>query len=230
VGISGYPVATEFLDNELQWSTFESREAQSKIRYFGRISVMPQNRWPRAILTMMETLDCKTVTYGRMDELKRLYRCQNIRINTGLGGRHRLNKFNQEVETMVSKTSLERRQEGMLTKRSLATYRMHDQAKVKTSCIYSNDRGSALLSLARAGMLPTRTHRRHFEPGFMTYCVKCGTEPETVEHVVLECNTALQGEQVLLQRLGLTQGINHAAIRETKRILMSWESETRDIR
>ena len=44
-------------------------------------------------------------------------------------------------------------------------------------------------------------------------------EPETVEHVVLEYNTALLGEQILLQLLGLTEPINHAAVQRTKMIL-----------
>ena len=64
----------------------------------------------------------------------------------------------------------------------------------------------------------------------MTDCVKCGVEPETLDHVVLECNRPWFGNDALLERLGLTNEINHAAVRETKKLLKIWENETRTIR
>jgi Reverse transcriptase (RNA-dependent DNA polymerase)/Endonuclease-reverse transcriptase len=230
LGIPGHKVATEFLDNELKWSTFEKREAQSKIKFFGRIGIMPQERWPRAVLTMMETLECKTDTYKRMKELKNVYRCSDIRVNLDWRGRPQMSQFNTRIEEMVTKISHEKLVEGMRGKGSLETYRAHIGAQERAACVYTNDRGSSLLALARAGMLPTRMHRRHYEPGIMTHCLRCGMEPETAEHVVLECNTALQGEAEFLNRLGLTQEINHAVIRRTKGLLAAWESETRNFR
>ena len=132
-------------------STFEKREAQSKIRYYGRIIILPQSRWPRAIMTMMETLDCKTATYTRKRvlELKKLYKCENIRIQLSVDGRPRLKKFNADIEKKVSEVTQDRLLNGMLRKKSLATYRMRGELN-KPSCVYSNDRGSALLALARA--------------------------------------------------------------------------------
>ena len=230
LGIPGHPVASAFVDNELQWSTFEKREAQSKIRYSARISTLPLYRWPRAILTMMETSDCKTRWYRRVEELKRLYRCSDLRVQLTIHGEPRLKRYNAEVEKRVTITARERMYNNMTTKTSLATYRTYAEQARNNTGLYSNDRGSSLLALARAGMLPTRQFRRHFEQGIQTHCVKCGMEPETVEHVVLECNPALLGEHILIQRLGLTDPINHAAVRETKRILKTWEAETRTIR
>ena len=114
MGIQGYPVASEFLDSELQWSTFEKMEAQSKLGYFGRISVMPHNRWPRAILTMMETLDCKSVTYKREDELRKLYRCTDIRIQLKVRGEPQLTKFNNAIETRVTSVRKENLRKSVL--------------------------------------------------------------------------------------------------------------------
>ena len=60
LGFPDWKVANEFLTSELNWSSFESREAQSKIRYFARIRSLPTTRWPKAILESMELENMKT--------------------------------------------------------------------------------------------------------------------------------------------------------------------------
>ena len=49
----GQKVAAEFVLGEQGWSTFEAREAQSKIRYLTRVNAMEASRWPRMVLSMM---------------------------------------------------------------------------------------------------------------------------------------------------------------------------------
>ena len=230
LGIPGHPVASEFLDAELQWSTFEKREAQSKISYFGRISTMPHHRWPRTILTMMETLGLKSRWYKRVEELKKIYRCKEIRVQLNTGREPRLQQYYANVAKRIKTTVTDRSLEKMGRKSSLETYRAHADPNRRNACVYTNDRGSSLLALARAGMLPTRWHRRHYEPDIQTHCIKCGMEQETVRHVILECNTAHLDELEFVKRLGLTEEVDHVAVRETKRTLRVWESETRTIR
>ena len=86
----GHPVATEFLDSELGWSSFEKKETQNKIRYFGRIRTMSQNRWPRLIMNMMETTNCRSNTYLRTEELKRKYQCGRIMVHLDIENKHLL--------------------------------------------------------------------------------------------------------------------------------------------
>ncbi|XP_018494581.1 uncharacterized protein LOC108864101 [Galendromus occidentalis] len=52
--------AIEFIDGELGWSTFEAREAKSKLIYQARINEMSETRWPKAIQTMMKIASIPT--------------------------------------------------------------------------------------------------------------------------------------------------------------------------
>ena len=53
MGVTGHKVASEFIMGEMGWSTFEAREAVSKIRYFARIGAIVEHRWPRMVQSMM---------------------------------------------------------------------------------------------------------------------------------------------------------------------------------
>ena len=95
---------------------------------------------------------------------------------------------------------------------------------------YDNSQGSALLALSRAGMLRTRKARKHAEPGLETTCVKCGTAPETISHVICECNDIYFEEEEILKRLGLDENPSSEMTSYTKRLLQQWENETSHIR
>ena len=109
---------------------------------------------------------CKSSWYRRMEELKALYGYGDILVHLIVRGEPRLSLFNSSVEKRVTSTARNRLQENMTNckKRSLITYRTHTSLPGRNACVYSNDRGSSLLALARAGMLLTRNFRRHFEP------------------------------------------------------------------
>ena len=73
LGQPAFNLANELIEGELSWTSFESREAKSKILYFTRIRQMPCNRWPRAILKAMKTTSHFSKAYKRMLELSELY-------------------------------------------------------------------------------------------------------------------------------------------------------------
>ena len=75
LGIPGYKVANEFIQGELGWSSFEAREAQSKLRYMKRIQTMPEERWPKALLNMMDIIGTQTELCTRAQSLSKKYGC-----------------------------------------------------------------------------------------------------------------------------------------------------------
>jgi len=95
---------------------------------------------------------------------------------------------------------------------------------------YDNSRGSALLALCRAGMLMTRTRRQVSDPDIDTTCTRCGMVPETMEHVIFECNEVYFGEEDLTARLGFGKNPPGSRVKTTKRLLEYWEKETRQTR
>ena len=66
-------IANEFIEGELGWSSFEAKEAKSKILYFARVKALSEDRWPRKVLQMIEVTNLKTRAFKRMKELSRLY-------------------------------------------------------------------------------------------------------------------------------------------------------------
>ena len=62
--------AIEFIDGELGWSTFEAREAKSKLIYAARRNRMSESRWPRAIHTMLEIVNLNTKYRKRCKDVK----------------------------------------------------------------------------------------------------------------------------------------------------------------
>ncbi|XP_018494223.1 uncharacterized protein LOC108863950 [Galendromus occidentalis] len=179
-------VANEFIQGEIGWSSFEAREAQSRIRYFTRISSMEAHRWPRAILSMMAPTDTYTEAVKRLKILRKKYLDGEITVVYTNGGRPLL----------------------------IGTY--------------NNRRGSTLLALARAGMLPTRKYRSKFQ-NIHPYCCLCGMEKETIRHVLLECTPHHLNEEELRKKLGLQELLDRGVLRNTKELLERWEKETRPI-
>ena len=220
MGISGHRVASEFVRGELGWSTFEAREAQSKIRYFTRIGAMGAQRWPRMIISMMAIENLQTEAVKRMRTLSNKYSCGDIPLEYTGENKPRISLFNSNVKKRVKEKMEEKWRENMNSKSSLEGR--------PTQRLYINSRGSALMALARAGMLPTRSHRaryQHIDP----HCIKCGTEEETIPHIIMECTPHHFEDNEIAKRLGFTGDEDGNTRGETRKLLENWENETRRI-
>lgn len=229
LGITGFKVANEFIQGEMGWSTFEAREARSKLNYFARISSFAPERWPRAILSMMGITNTYTEAILRLKYLKTRYSCGDIPIEYSNNQIPLLNLYNKAVEKRVQQVMDREWKEGMNLKPSLEIYKQYKRDRGRTSFgIYENGRGSALLALARAGMLPTRLHRSKFQP-IHTHCILCGMEEETVQHVIMECTPHHFEREELEDRMGFSEPIHRVKVDWTKKKLEEWERETRKI-
>ena len=114
----------------------------------------------------------------------------------------------------------------MENKSSLVRYRESKSIRGQKDVYYDNSRGSALLALARAGKLPSRSLKCRFNPTLEDTCTLCGMCPETLEHVIFECNDGYFNEEDLHQRLGFAEDRNHTLINKTRSLLQKWEIET----
>jgi hypothetical protein len=229
MGIPNSKVASEFVEGELGWSSFEAREAQSKIRYFHRVQNMEEYRWPKVKLNMMSQYNIETSWIKRVHALTDKYDCKDIKIEETEEGFKMHRKFQKDVKRKVSKQSEEMWRRNMQAKKSLEIYRGFKTTKGLNHRIYHDGRSSALLALARAGFLATRIHRRHREPNWDCICMRCGMQTETTTHVVFQCNDLYYTDTEYAQRLGLTQDHCHKRVADTKRHLLQWEVETSTI-
>ena len=60
--------------------------------------------------------------------------------------------------------------------------------------------------------------------------MRCGMVPETMQHVIFECNDKYYGDEDLLDQSGFTDERSaHLKVR-TKRLLENWDRETCNIR
>ena len=80
------------------------------------------------------------------------------------------------------------------------------------------------MALARAGMLPTRTHRTKYQP-IDPICQKCSGEAETIPHIIMKCEPQTTPEEIA-RKLGLTDGGDEGAWREMRQALVTCERET----
>ncbi|XP_018496542.1 uncharacterized protein LOC108864799 [Galendromus occidentalis] len=75
LGIPGSRVSNELVDSELGRSSFEARDAQSKLRYFERKRSMSESRWPKATLRIMKLTKKKAKAYQETVRLRAKYKC-----------------------------------------------------------------------------------------------------------------------------------------------------------
>ncbi|KAG0417126.1 hypothetical protein HPB47_005871 [Ixodes persulcatus] len=87
--------------------------------------------------------------------------------------------------------------EAAQAKPTLLVYSKNKQLIAAETLLYDNSLGSRLLFEARAGALRTLVYRERFDPKVVsTMCRACREEPETVEHLVLYCESpaSLRGD------------------------------------
>ena len=115
--------------------------------------------------------------------------------------------------------------ESMQHKSSLSNYRSYKKERGVVEHYYDNSRGSTLLACARAGFLKTKSFRVRLEEGLDITCLKCNNKPETLNHVVMECNDSdsMDCEIEVQKRLGLHEASTKVMVNDTKRVLERWE-------
>jgi hypothetical protein len=220
-------LANEFIEGELGWSSFEAREAQSKLRYVARVEAMADNRWPKLILNMMSLVNIQTQSLKRANQLRSRFGCGDIEPTRSEAGELRLGLFNRTIKEQIKQVQNEEWREKMPTKSTLERYRTQKRERGSVQAIYDNSRGSTLLAMARSGTLRTRTWRTRYEPGLDPTCTRCGRLPETIRHVILQCGEDHEETEVLT-RLGLCEERTQRVLNETKRNLEKWERATRN--
>jgi exonuclease III len=226
MGITGYRVASDFVLGELGWSTFEAREAQSKIRYFTRVSAMEPSRWPRMVLSMMASEKIFPEALRRLNFLKDKYGCSGIPLEYREDRSTRITLFHNNVKKHIKEKMNETWKESINSKSSLSYYKKWKERGVTAHGLYQNSRGSALLALSRAGMLPTRAFRAKFE-NIDPHCSRCGVELETIPHILMKCGPHDPETEELARRMGFTEQRDEEAWEDARRTLEKWEKETR---
>jgi hypothetical protein len=230
LGLETSRVANEFIEGELGWSSFRAREAQSKIRYFARVQAMSEDRWPKAILSMMDILNAKTTVRTRMELLNQEYSCEDIRVTRASDGRPLFGSFKTKVSRTIKDIETGNWRRAMEAKSSLTLYGLGMTERGVKPYFYDNSRGSTLLALSRAGMLQTRSLRNRIDPDQDSTCRRCGMVAEDLRHVLFECNEGYFSDEETMACLGLGDHTSLALVKSTKKILERWEKETRNIR
>ena len=156
--------------------------------------------------------------------LKEKYGCTDIPLEYWEDLTPKLKRYNNAVRTRIQEKLTGSWKEGMNSKPSLSLYKEHKERGVTAPGLYNNNRGSALMALARAGMLPTRTHKAKYQ-SIDPICQKCGREAETIPHIIMKCEPQAEPEEIA-RRLGLTEGGHGGTWRETRQTLVTWENET----
>ncbi|XP_075738692.1 uncharacterized protein LOC142783861 [Rhipicephalus microplus] len=160
---------------DMGWTSFEGREASSKIKFEKRLREMGEERLAR-----------KVSSYLYMKNVDRKWRKRTRKL-TGkyLENSRWPNQKQLSVKKKVKETETDMWRMGMIKKSALEIYRTFKQEIAKER-IYDNTRGSFLLFEARTGVLRTRTYRAKYE-GVDTVCSACGEEEETAEHLIMFC-------------------------------------------
>ncbi|KAG0441865.1 hypothetical protein HPB47_015827 [Ixodes persulcatus] len=205
-------VANELVEGDVEWSSFEAREASSKLEYYARLRHMVEDRWHG---------DASSIFTSR----------RSIR-RGGIFGAFCMSDEPQaekdwvrKVRTQIKAVERERWTLGMQQHTSLHLYAsFKTEIAPITSC--RNTLGSRLLIEARGGALRTRQYCRKFD-GSVTdmTCSACGEAEQTTEHLLLTCQRLLPapiGDSRIEQALGFTnEHDNVACSRQTGGVVES---------
>ena len=206
----------EFLEGEGAMSTFREREAKSKLLYWLRLKEQDGERWASKLHQLKLGLNVKTKWDRKVEFLAR-----QLGFNKDKWENSDLTE--SEVKELVKKKFEELWQRSMQMRTSLSLYRQHKTIKGHVDRLYDNSRGSGLMADARAGMLNTQQHRSHFL-NVNTLCRLCGSDVETIDHVVLKCVELGVRNVPLSLALGMGQRRNYEEVYLTKSRLSEWEA------
>ncbi|KAG0422442.1 hypothetical protein HPB47_001734, partial [Ixodes persulcatus] len=157
-------VATEAVQGDLGWSSFEARETTSKITYDSRLRLMDRGRkW-------LYHLEKK---YG--------FFSTPVTITSD-------RKWEMEIRNRVREEEAARWAETVKSKSTLYMYHRYKHEISAETRLYDNSLGSRLLFESRAGGLRTQVYRRRFDQTVESAaCRVCGLAHEAIEHLVLPC-------------------------------------------
>ena len=123
LGIANYKAAEEFAQGELGWKTLRQREALSKIKYYTRMRFLPETRWLKAVVDMVDILKLKISAIDSMKELYEDLNCEDIHITMSVSGHPLLGQYFKEVKKRISEVEVSTWELAMSKKSSLEVYR-----------------------------------------------------------------------------------------------------------
>lgn len=181
LGCHGH-VANEAVQGDVGWSSFEAREAASKIAYRGRLLFLPRTQWARRVFEYLSATCMRTDWTRRVYHIEKKYGFFGEKIEADTAA-----KWSIEVRQRVKEAETTIWSKEMESKSTLELYRGNKRG-ISGECFYDNSIGSSLLFEARAGALRTLVYRSRFQDtGMCTKCRLCGAEAETQEHLILRC-------------------------------------------
>lgn len=211
----------EAVQGDMGWSSFEAREAQSKIKFEERLRDMEDEKWAARVFKYLYLRSVDTRWRRRTRQLTKRYGK-----SVGESGVY------TTVKKQVKAAETTKWAQRMEAKKTLETYRA-EKREIKKEGFYGNTRGSALLFEARAGCLRTRAYTGSYRQQDET-CACCGSDRETIDHIVRSCTEIRpprgEGETTLAEALGFGArgNLNFKAIEVTKRRLEWWWRKSRE--
>lgn len=183
-------VATEAVQGDLGWSSFEAREATSKITYDSRLRLMDRGRWAKRLFVYTYLTGMQTGWRKRLYQLEKKYGFFSTPVTITSD-----RKWEMEIRNRVREEEAARWAETAKSKSTLYMYSRYKHNISAETRLYDNSLGSRLLFESRAGGLRTQMYRRRFDQTVESAaCRVCGQADETIEHIVLSC-TGLQPVQ-----------------------------------
>ncbi|KAM7289429.1 hypothetical protein ISCGN_029558 [Ixodes scapularis] len=176
-------VATEAVQGDLGWSSFEAREASSKIAYDGRLRLMDRCRWAKRLFIYTNLTGLRTRWQKRLYQLQHKYGFFSEPVDASTE-----TLWTSEVRKRVPDYETQQWLQDAQKISTLGVYLANKKTIASEVRLYDNSLGSPFLFEARAGALRTLCYRRRFDNTVTsTTCRVCGVNAETVEHIVLDC-------------------------------------------
>ena len=179
-------MANQLVQGDLGWSSFEAREASSKLEYYARLRHMDGDRWARRVVLYIHLKNVQTTWRRRTSRLGTKYVAFSMSDEPPTK-KDWVTKVRDQINT--AETNRWRADMGEHSS-------MHLYATYKTNIApvhwCGNTLGSRLLAEARGGALRTRLYRQKYDVNVTeTLCSACGDAEETIQHLLLECPAIL---------------------------------------
>ncbi|KAG0421103.1 hypothetical protein HPB47_002980 [Ixodes persulcatus] len=209
-------VANEAVQGDLGWSSFEAREATSKVSYDGRLRLMNRCRWAKRLFVYTHMTSLQSIWRKRLYQLEKMFGffTEPVEATT-----------EKEWESVVRKRVREQENvqwlEAARTKSTLTMYAELKQQITTETRLYDNSLGSRLLFEARA---ETAEH----------IILHCGGIRPSATSPTEEANRLHEGVPPLATALGFSTTSERAntteafwkTIEQTKRRLEDWWHHT----
>lgn len=211
-------VANELVEGDVGWSSFEAREANSKLQYYTRLRYMDGDRWARRVFMYIHLKHINSTWRKRVTRLGTKFKIFSLATEPQTE-----KEWIKTVREEVKRVERDRWMSGMLQHPSMHMYAcLKTEIAPVTFC--GNTLGSRLLIEARGGALRTRLYRSKYDSSVTdTVCSACGAGEETIDHLLLACRalhpTPVVGAR-LEQALGFTNEHTHVVC--SKRRLEAW--------